>query len=354
MPPIRLLDALGLLAAHEAEAATVLDMTPSENQLSMLAKLPLLLDCYHRYFFNDRMDPRGWAFAGGRLVAALEAELTIPLARKLSRADHVNVRPLSGLSAMTLVLAALGGPPGSTLIHMARELGGHYATGQVARRLGLRPLTMSGPDPHSPDLDELGRLCRRHRPRLVYIDQSYCLFPADVAALCRVVRDTTSTARVHADVSHWMGLVLGGRFPNPLEAGADSFGGSTHKTFPGPQKGIVATNDPVVAQAIREAQHYLISSHHFAATVSLGLALLEFDQCGGAVYAARVIDNSRWLACRCRRPSAGSPPAISCGCVPPWSVWTRGQRPSGCTRRVCASTCSTTCRGSPSRRCGSA
>lgn len=237
MEAIRLLDALGLLAAHEAQAATVLDMTPSENRLSMLAKLPLLLDPYHRYFFNDQIDPRGWAFAGGRPVAALETELTIPLARKLTRAAHVNVRPLSGLSAMTLVLAALGGPPGSTLIHMARQLGGHYATSQVARRLGLRPLTLSGPDPHSPNLDEFDMLCRRHQPHLVYVDQSYCLFPADMAALCKVARDAVPAARIHADISHWMGLVLGGQFPNPLEAGLTRSAGRRTRPSRAPRRG---------------------------------------------------------------------------------------------------------------------
>ena len=295
MAPIDLVAALRLLADHEAQAATTLNMTPSENRLSTLAKLPLLLDPYHRYFFNDRLEPDGWAFPGGRLAAGLETELTIPLLRELAGARHVNVRPLSGLHAMLLVFAALGGPPGATVIHFGRELGGHYATAAVAGRLGLRPVALCGPDPHRPDLDRLQALCRRHQPRLVYVDQSYCLFPADIAALCQAVRDAAPATRVHADVSHWMGLVLGGQFPNPLACGADSFGGSTHKTFPGPQKGIVATDDPTLARQLRDTQFYLISSHHFAATLSLGLALLEFRDCGGATYAAQVVANGRRL-----------------------------------------------------------
>lgn len=292
--PISIEEALGLIVAHEEAAARSLVMIPSESMLPPLARLPLVSDLYCRYFFNDAEDPGDWRFPAARDAAALETRLTIPLLRQLAGARHVNVRPLSGLSAMTLVLAALGGPPGSPVALLDPGLGGHYATASLAARLGLRPVLVTGTSPHAPDLDQTRDVLRQHRPPLLYLDQSHGLAPFDVAAITAAAQEASPQTRVHADVSHWMGLTLGGALPNPLEAGADSFGGSTHKTFPGPQKGIIATSDDEVARLLRQAQPHVISSHHYGATCALGLALALFaERC--PAYPRAVIDCARAL-----------------------------------------------------------
>jgi len=266
-------------------------MIPSESMLPPLARLPLVSDLYCRYFFNDAEDPGAWRFPAARDAAALETRLTIPLLRQLARARHVNVRPLSGLSAMTLVLAALGGPPGSPVALLDFGLGGHRDPRCPPR---TPPGAVTGASPHPPDLDQLRDVLRRHRPPLLYLDQSHGLAPFDVAAITAAAREASPQTRVHADVSHWMGLTLGDALPNPLEAGADSFGGSTHKTFPGPQKGIIATSDDKVARLLRHAQPHVISSHHYGATCALGLALALFAETCPA-YPRAVIDCARAL-----------------------------------------------------------
>lgn len=285
-------DALDLLIRQEHSARHVINMVPSENSMSAFAKLPLVLDVYHRYFFNDSEDPDDWNFRGAQSAAPLETRLALELLRELTCAEHVNLRPLSGLSGMALILGALGGPPGSDVVTVAPEQGGHYATRDLAERLGLRVSFLTGPDPHTIDLDAAARMLRARCPRLVYIDQSNCLFPLDVAVLGDVVRDAAPGAVLHVDASHWMGLILGRQLPNPLDVGADSFGGSTHKSFPGPQKAVFATRRADLAAAVRATQFWMISSHHFAAAVSLGLALLEFKHCDGEGYAAQVIENA--------------------------------------------------------------
>ncbi|MGE5829332.1 MAG: hypothetical protein ACM30G_13385, partial [Micromonosporaceae bacterium] len=289
---LELTDVLRLLAQHEVAADRTLNMVPSENAMSGIAKLPLLLDAYHRYFFNERGDPEHWDFRGGQDLRELEMSLTVPLLTELGRAGWVSVRPRSGMGAMTLVFASLGGPPGSDVMTLSPDVGGHYATVSLATRLGLRVHQLDGPDPHGLDLDRASEQVAEVRPALVYVDQSHCLFPVDVSSLVTTVRRASPGTRVHIDTSQWLGLVLGGVFDNPLDCGADSFGGSTHKTFPGPQKGVFLTRDQQVAKRVEETQHHLISSHHFAATISLGIALLEFRQFG-AEYARAVVDNTR-------------------------------------------------------------
>lgn len=295
MTSIRLEDVLSLLDRNEQLAARTLNMVPSENSMSTLAKLPLILDAYHRYFFNDREASNEWNFRGSQEIAQLETQLTLVLLRELTTASCVNLRPLSGLSGMTLVLAALGGPSGSTILTVHPDQGGHYATASIAARLGLRTCFMHGPDAHTIDYDAVATTLRMERPRLVYVDQSNCLFPLDVQRLVEVVRSVAPDTLVPVDASHWMGLVLGQQFLNPLALGADSFGGSMHKTFPGPQKAIFATNNERLAEQVRATQFFMISSHHFAASLALGLALLEFKECGGAEYARTMIDNTQEL-----------------------------------------------------------
>jgi glycine hydroxymethyltransferase len=286
-------DVIKLLACNEDEARRTLSLVPSENSFSGLAKLPLLLDTYHRYFFNETGEPDRWLFRGAQRVGDIEMQVTGPVLRELAQASYSSVRPLSGLSGMALVLAALGGEPGSAITTIAPANGGHYATPSIARRFGLRVTHLDGPDPHTLDYAKVTSEVARTRPALVYVDQSHALFPVDVQKLVTAVRAAGGDTLVHVDASHVLGLVLGGAFPNPLECGADSFGGSTHKTFPGPQKAVFTTRRADLAQRVEETQDYLISSHHFAATVSLGLALLEFRDHGGREYAHAIIENTR-------------------------------------------------------------
>ena len=295
MSALTIREVLTLLERNEALARDTINMVPSEACTSPLTRLPLLLDVYHRYFFNDRELPTDWHFRGSQGVAALETRLSIVLLQELAAASFVNVRPLSGLNGMTLIMSGLAGPPGSTVMCLALQQGGHYATPHIAKRLGLEPCFITGPDAHTIDYDGVCRTIELERPGLVYVDQSNCLFPIDVAELVAAVRSVAPDTLVHVDVSQLLGLVLGRQLPNPLELGADSFGGSTHKTFPGPQKAIFATNREDLAERVRSAQMFMISSHHFAASIALGIALLEFKECGGSEYARRVVENTRRL-----------------------------------------------------------
>jgi glycine hydroxymethyltransferase len=295
-PLMTMAAAFDLLVANEEASRRRISMIPSENQFSRLAKLPLVLDPYHRYFFNDALDPEDWRFGGSRIVGQIESNLTIPLLKQLLGAHYVNVRPISGLSAMTVALSAIAGETGNTVVTISPDQGGHYATGMLLKRLGYNWATVTGPDAFTIDGERLAEVVTREKPSVVYLDQSHGLLPIPVEPVVEILRRLPVRPHLHVDISHWLGLVLGGALPNPLTAGADSVGGSTHKTFPGPQKAVLATMSPVVAEKFRNAQFAMISSHHFAATLSLGLALLEFSECGGKAYAHAVVENAARFA----------------------------------------------------------
>ncbi|OUA56164.1 hypothetical protein [Bacillus thuringiensis] len=293
---MELIKALDLLIDNEENSQKTINMVPSENYASVFSRLPFLLDVNNRYFFNVEQKEDQWNFRGAQDVADLESKLAISLLKEMTKANYVNLRPISGLNCMALVLHSLGNGPGSNIMIVSPEQGGHYATQQLAESFGLNVNLITGPDAHSINYDDLALQLQAKKIDLIYIDQSNCLFPIDIKELVQTVRSVSPETIVHIDVSHWMGLILGQSMENPLYEGADSFGGSTHKTFPGPQKAIFCTNRKDLATRVSDKQYYMLSSHHFGGVVSLALALLEFKERNGAEYSKKVIENSKRLA----------------------------------------------------------
>ncbi|MEU5191596.1 hypothetical protein AB0G83_31290 [Streptomyces klenkii] len=279
------------LRSQQRKAEVAVNLVPSENKLSPLTQLPLSTDYYNRYFFNDTLDPGFWQFRGGQDVAEIETDLTISHLSRLARAPHVNERPISGLSAMMMAMAGLGGKPGGTVVSIDVASGGHYATADMARRLGFEPVTVSVVRGRV-DEQRLGQVLRERQPELIYLDLQNSRHELEVSCVADLVRVYSPRTLLHVDCSHTMGLILGGALGNPLDAGADTMGGSTHKSFPGPHKGVLFTRTLELHQHLKEAQFTMLSSHHFAETLALGLAAAEFRHFGQA-YAEQMIGNAQ-------------------------------------------------------------
>ncbi|NEE14172.1 hypothetical protein G3M58_47900 [Streptomyces sp. SID7499] len=280
------------IADADRRAASALNLVPSENRVSPLASLPLASDFYNRYFFNTDGDPLFWEFRGGEDIAHIEA-LGAAALRRMAMARYCNLRPISGMSAMILTVAALS-KPGSTVVSVDQDSGGHYATPALLGRLGRRSRLLTCKD-GAVDESELADVLAPGGVDLVYVDVQNCVRVPDFRLMSDVIRNVSPGTRLYVDASHYLGLVLGGLVDNPLDCGADAYGGSTHKSFPGPHKGVIFTNAEDVDESLRSAQFDLVSSHHFAETLALSLAALEVEDRIGD-YARATNDNARRLA----------------------------------------------------------
>lgn len=102
-------------------------------------------------------------------------------------------------------------------------------------------------------------------------------------------------AKIMYDAAHVLGLIAGGQFQQPIAEGADLVMGSTHKSFPGPQGGIILShkeNKEVIDNAVFPG---VVSNHHLHHLAGLGIAsaeMLEFGQ----DYAKQIVKNSKALA----------------------------------------------------------
>src|SRR5439155_769041 len=93
------------------------------------------------------------------------------------------------------------------------------------------------------------------------------------------------------DGAHVMGLIAGGTFQDPLHEGADVLTGSTHKTLPGPQHGILLSDsedEKFLKRLQRAVFPGVVSNHHLHAMAALGVTLAEF-LAFGRDYAAQIV-----------------------------------------------------------------
>ena len=289
--PPAALTALGQAAAHHRASRHLLHLVPSENGLSLAARLPHLMQAAVRYAFPGPDGGENWAWPGRQGLVEIERATATRLGAQLGAA-FVNLKPTSGISALTVALSALAGP-GNTAFNIAERDGGHGSTRFIGNRLGLRMKDLPvNPETCTLDLDALAhQLGTGPRPELVYLDAFMCLFPVDLPGLREVVGPR---AVIHYDASHTLGLIAGDVWQDPLAEGADSLGGSTHKSYPGPHKGLLATNDPDLAGRLDEHASHFVSHHHPADVVALAVAAAEMDE-RGAAYATATVANARLL-----------------------------------------------------------
>jgi glycine hydroxymethyltransferase len=284
-----------LVTQHEGWRARCLNLTASENVLSPAVHAALDSDLVHRYADYTGRDLSARRYRGTRFVVEIEREVE-RLAKDVFRAEFVELRPLSGhIAGIGVVMAFCR--PGDIVLEIGREGGGHREAGKFSGSelidLDVRHLPFD-PARYNVDAVAAAELVERLQPRMVILGSSNFLFPHPVREMRQALDGVPGGLLVY-DASHVLGLVAAGRFQDPLSEGADVVFGSTHKTFPGPQGGIVYSNRSDLMDRVSEVVYPgLVTNHHPFRLPALGVALTEMIAWGGA-YADQVIANTQAL-----------------------------------------------------------
>ena len=198
---------------------------------------------------------------------------------RLVSGTHANLATFKGISLTT---------KNNRMVVLPLSAGAHIThdySGLAGRVLGLETVN------HAYDIDELNinpeksaTIIDATRPGIVTFGGSVFQFPHPIKELAKVAKETG--AYVVYDAAHVLGLIAGGEFQDPFGEGVDFITASTHKTFPGPQGGVILANceDERMKKAIKKVQQAVFplttSNTHLGRLPALGLAALELKLYG--------------------------------------------------------------------------
>lgn len=231
-----------------ARQRQTIELIASENFTS-----PAVLEAVGTVLTNKYAEgyPSRRYYGGCEKVDVVE-DLARQRACELFGCKFANVQPHCGANANLAAYAALV-EPGDTILGMSLDQGGHLTHGS--------PVNFSGKlynfipyglnlETETIDYDELERLAKEHRPRLIVGGASAYPRTIDFERMAAIAHGVG--ARLMIDMAHIAGLVATGAHPSPFPH-ADVVTSTSHKTLRGPRGGFILTNDEELARAIDKA-----------------------------------------------------------------------------------------------------
>lgn len=210
-----------------------LEMIPSENFVS-----PAVLEALGSVLTNKYSEGYpGKRYYGGCEFIDEAEQLAIDRAKKIFGAEHVNVQPLSGAPANTIVYSALLNP-GDTVLGMDLSHGGHLTHGH--------PVTFSAQiykfvryktnADGKIDLNNLRQMTAEHKPKMILVGYSAYSREIEYEKIKEIADEVGAITM--ADIAHIAGLIAGGQMNNPVPI-FDVVTTTTHKTLRGPRGGMI-------------------------------------------------------------------------------------------------------------------
>jgi len=198
---------------------------------------------------------------------------------RLISGTHANLATFKGLS-----LASKNRKMVVTPLSCGAHISHDYA-GLAGSVLGLENINhIYNMDEFNIDPDKSAHIIRAAKPGIVTFGGSLFLFPHPIKELSLAAKEVG--AFIAYDASHVLGLIAGGVFQDPFSEGADFITSSTHKTFPGPQGGVILGNPKSkrLEKAIKSIQYAIFplsaSNTHLGRLPALGITALEMKKFG--------------------------------------------------------------------------
>lgn len=300
------------------------NLIPSESTPSLLVKMCEISDPSGRYAEHRTMKgDEVYFYQGIDFIRDVEAEAQQEMCRYFDCSD-VELRTISGQMANEVVFKGMvkfinrGRPEGqpsrkmSLVMNNDLSLGGHLSSqpmGALFNFVAENPETgkenvlnfpVRKDNPYKADLERLAELLETNRPELMVFGKSMFIYTEPVSFVAELVKDWDPKPVIMFDMAHVLGLY--GIFQSPLAEGAHLVTGSTHKTFFGPQRGVIAGSFPKGSPLRKlwldiksRAFPGSTSNHHLGTLLGLLMAAYEMNAFKEE-YQARVRQNARDFA----------------------------------------------------------
>jgi glycine hydroxymethyltransferase len=284
-------DIAAVLRNEVRREATGLELIPSENFVSeavLEAMGSVLTNKYAEGYPGKR-------YYGGCEFVDQAEQLAIDRAKALFGAGHANVQPHSGTQAnIAVYMTAL--QPGDTVLGMNLAHGGHLTHGH--------PLNFSGKtykfvpygvakDTETIDYDELDRLAREHKPKMIVAGASAYSRIIDFARMAKTAQSVG--ALLFVDMAHIAGLIAVGIHPSPIPY-ADFVSTTTHKTLRGPRGGLILCREQYAKELDRATFPGIQGGPLMHIIAAKAVCLKEAAEPGFAEYQKQVVANCKALA----------------------------------------------------------
>ncbi|MBV8354101.1 MAG: serine hydroxymethyltransferase [Candidatus Eremiobacteraeota bacterium] len=278
------------IAGEERRQRDNLELIASENYASRAVREATASVMTNKYAEGDP----GRRYYGGCEWVDVAESLAIERLKKLFHAEHANVQPHAGAPANMAVFMAVM-RPGETVLGMSLAMGGHLTHGTKVSFSGkLYNAVAYGVrrDTELIDFDEVRRLAREHKPKLIIAGASAYPRTMEYAPFREIADEVGAVLMV--DMAHIAGLVATDLHPSPVPF-SEYVTSTTHKTLRGPRGGLILSKADRAAEIDKSVFPGIQGGpfmHLIAAkAVSFGEALRpEFK-----VYQSRVVENAKAL-----------------------------------------------------------
>jgi len=280
-----------LLHEEVRRQATGLELIPSENFVSeavMETMGSVLTNKYAEGYPGKR-------YYGGCEFVDQAEQLAIDRAKALFGADHANVQPHSGTQAnIAVYMTAL--KPGDTVLGMNLAHGGHLTHGHPLNFSGITynfvPYGVAK-DTEVIDYDDLERLAREHKPKMIVVGASAYSRAFDFVRMGKIAQSVG--ALLFVDMAHISGLIAAGVHPNPVPH-ADFVSTTTHKTLRGPRGGLILCREKYAKDLDRATFPGIQGGPLMHIIAAKAVCLKEASEPGFAEYQRQVVANAKALA----------------------------------------------------------
>jgi aminomethyltransferase len=286
-----------------------INLIPSETTPSLLVRLLTISDSSGRYAEHRLMkafkETDVFYYQGTKLIGEVEVFLADEL-RRFIGCSEVEPRVISGQMANTVVFSGIVDylnrldrrrEPRRIRKVMNHHLGrgGHLSAQPMGalkdflahdpqtEKPAAVPFPVLKEDPYQIDLSKTKEMIEEHRPELIVLGKSMVIYREPIREIARMIENMNPKPILLCDMAHVLGLI-GPQFQEPFKEGADLVTGSTHKTFFGTQRGVVASNmskgtenEELWEAIVRRVFPGSVSNHHLGTLVGLLLAAYEMN-----------------------------------------------------------------------------
>ena len=311
---------------HWRQRETI-NLIPSETTPSLLVRLLTIADPSGRYAEHRLLKALGesdvFYYQGTKLIGEVEVLLCDEL-RRFIGCSEVEMRVISGQMANTAVFSGLvdylnrldrRSEPRRIRKVMNHHLGrgGHLsaqpmgalkdlvANNPLTERPAAIPFPVLKENPYQIDLSKTKELLEEHKPELIILGKSMVIYKEPLKEIAEMIATMNPRPIILYDMAHVLGLI-GPYFQEPFQEGADIVTGSTHKTFFGPQRGMIASNmsegteyEELWEAIVRRVFPGSVSNHHLGTLTGLLLAAYEMNAYKSD-YQKAVISNAKAFA----------------------------------------------------------